>query len=82
MASVVQHIGGILPREEREPGGADDADDAGQAGRRALWLDLIARGIEVLVLPAAALDGVKDLGEYWQRHRTLPRQLVEIIPSI
>jgi len=59
-----------------------DADDAGQAARGGLWLELTARGIEVLVLPAAALDGAKDLGEYWQRHRTLPRQLVEIIPSI
>ncbi len=53
-----------------------DADDAGQDARRALWLDLTARGIEVLVLPAAALDGAKDLAEYWQRFRAMPTQLV------
>ena len=53
-----------------------DADEAGQAGRQALWLDLTARGIEVLVLPAAALDGTKDLAEYWQCHRALPGQLM------
>ena len=52
-----------------------DADEAGQEGRRQLWLDLMARGIEVLVLPAAALDGTKDLCEYWQRFRRMPRQL-------
>ncbi len=39
-----------------------DADDAGQDARRALWLDLTARGIDVLVLPASALAGAKDLG--------------------
>lgn len=52
-----------------------DADDAGQTGRRALWLDLTARGIEVLMLPPAALKGCKDLGEYWQQHRAMPVQL-------
>lgn len=52
-----------------------DADDAGQSGRRALWLDLTARGIAVLVLSASALDGCKDLGEYWQRHHAMPVQL-------
>lgn len=52
-----------------------DADDAGQEGRRRLWLDLIARGIDVLVLPASALDGAKDLGEYWERHRAIPDQI-------
>lgn len=53
-----------------------DADDAGLDARRALWLDLTARGIEVLVLPATALNGAKDLGEYWQRFRTMPPQLM------
>lgn len=52
-----------------------DADAAGNDGRRMLWLDLMARGIEVLPLPAAALDGAKDLGEYWQRFHTMPGQL-------
>lgn len=52
-----------------------DGDDAGQEGRRRLWLDLTARGIEVLPLPASALDGCKDLGEYWQRYRAMPLQL-------
>lgn len=54
-----------------------DADDAGQQGRRTLWLELTARGIEVLILPVAALAGANDLCEYWQRHRTLPMQLLE-----
>jgi hypothetical protein len=53
-----------------------DGDDAGQAGRRTLWLDLTARGIEVLVLPAAALNGAKDLAEHWQRFHEMPGQLV------
>ncbi len=53
-----------------------DADDAGQSARRALWLDLTARGVDVLILPATALDGAKDLGEYWQRFRAMPTQLV------
>ncbi len=53
-----------------------DGDDAGQKGRQALWLELTGRGIEVLSLPAAALDGCKDLGEYWQRHRSVPTQLM------
>jgi len=53
-----------------------DADAAGQEGRRRFWLDLMARGIDMLVLPASALDGAKDLAEYWQRHRALPGQLV------
>lgn len=53
-----------------------DADDAGQEGRRRLWLDLTARGIDVLILPASALAGAKDLGEYWQRFRAMPGQLV------
>lgn len=52
-----------------------DADEAGQEGRRRLWIDLTARGIDVLVLPASALDGAKDLGEYWERHRAIPAQL-------
>lgn len=52
-----------------------DGDAAGQAGRRSLWLDLTARGIEVLSLPAASLDGAKDLGEYWQRYRAMPMPL-------
>lgn len=52
-----------------------DTDPAGQAGRQALWLALIAHGIEVLLLPAAALDGCKDLAEYWQRHGRMPEQL-------
>lgn len=52
-----------------------DGDEPGQDGRRALWLDLTVRGVEVLPLPATALDGCKDLGEYWQRRRMLPRQL-------
>lgn len=52
-----------------------DNDAAGQAARQALWLALTARGIEVLLLPASALNGCKDLGEYWQRHRTMPMQL-------
>jgi len=30
------------------------------------------RGIDVLSLPASALDRCNDLGEYWQRHRTMP----------
>jgi DNA primase len=41
-----------------------DADDAGQAGRWALWLALMSLGIQILVLPASALKGAKDLGEY------------------
>lgn len=53
-----------------------DSDAAGREGRRRLWLELSGRGIEVLSLPAAALDGCKDLGEYWQRHRTMPSQLM------
>ncbi|MGI8548220.1 MAG: toprim domain-containing protein [Gemmatimonadaceae bacterium] len=53
-----------------------DSDDAGREGRRRLWLELSGRGIEVLSLPAAALGGCKDLGEYWQRHRTMPSQLM------
>lgn len=53
-----------------------DGDKAGQAGRRSLWLELTARGVEVLPLPASALDGCKDLGEYWQTHRTMPAQLM------
>lgn len=53
-----------------------DADDAGQAGQRRLWLDLVARGIDVLVLPASALADANDLAEYWQRHQTVPGQLV------
>jgi hypothetical protein len=52
-----------------------DTDPAGQAGRQALWLALVAHGIEVLLLPAAALDGCKDLAEYWQRHGRMPEQL-------
>jgi hypothetical protein len=52
-----------------------DADDAGQEGRRQLWLDLTARGIDVLVLPASTLAGAKDLGECWERHRSMPVQL-------
>lgn len=54
-----------------------DSDDAGQAGRRALWLALISYGVEVLLLPAAALDGAKDLAEYWQRHQRMPAILVD-----
>jgi hypothetical protein len=27
-------------------------------------------------LPASVLDGCKDLGEYWHRHRTMPAQLM------
>jgi hypothetical protein len=53
-----------------------DGDDAGQAGRRALWPELSGRGIEVLSLPVSALDGCKDLGEYWQGRRTMPVQLM------
>ncbi len=53
-----------------------DGDAAGKEGCRRLWLDLTARGIEVLSLPAAALDGCKDLGEYWQRFHAMPGQLV------
>ena len=34
-------------------------------------------GVEVLTLPATALEGGKDLGEYWQQHRTMPTQLLE-----
>lgn len=49
-----------------------DADDAGQQGRRALWLDLTARGVKVDLLPIAALAECKDLGEYWQRYRMMP----------
>jgi hypothetical protein len=52
-----------------------DADEAGQQGRRALWLDLTARGVEVEVLPTAALAGCKDLAEFWQRYRTMPAWL-------
>lgn len=52
-----------------------DGDAAGQDARRVLWLDLTARGVEVLLLTATTLDDCKDLGEYWQLHRTLPRQL-------
>ena len=52
-----------------------DADDAGQEGRRQLWFDLTARGIDVLVLPASTLAGAKDLGECWERHRSMPMQL-------
>lgn len=52
-----------------------DGDQAGQDGRRALWLELVARGIDVLLLPADALEGHKDLGEYWQRFRRVPMQL-------
>jgi len=52
-----------------------DADDAGQEGRRQLWLDLTVRGIHVLVLPASTLAGAKDLGECWERHRSMPMQL-------
>jgi len=52
-----------------------DGDQAGQDGRRALWLELVARGIDVLLLPADALEGCKDLGEYWQQFRTMPMQL-------
>jgi len=44
--------------------------------RRALWLEFTARGIEVLVLPASALDGAKDLGEYWQHFHAMPTQLM------
>ncbi len=54
-----------------------DADDAGQQGRRTLWLELTARGIEVLILPVAALAGANDLCEYWQQRQTLPMQLLE-----
>jgi hypothetical protein len=53
-----------------------DADKAGQDGRRALWLELVPRGIDVLLLPADALEGCKDLGEYWQQHHAMPPQLV------
>lgn len=53
-----------------------DADKAGQDGRRALWLELVARGVDVLLLPADALEGCKDLGEYWQQHHAMPPQLV------
>lgn len=53
-----------------------DGDNAGREGRRRLWLELSGRGIEVLSLPVAALDGCKDLGEYWQRHHTMPTQLM------
>lgn len=52
-----------------------DGDQAGQAGRRALWLELVARGVDVLLLPVDALEGCKDLGEYWQRFRRVPMQL-------
>ncbi len=52
-----------------------DADETGQDARRTLWLELVARGVEVLPLPTAALDECKDLGEYWQRHRALPVQI-------
>ncbi|MGI8406285.1 MAG: toprim domain-containing protein [Thermomicrobiales bacterium] len=52
-----------------------DADETGQDARRTLWLELVARGVEVLPLPAAALDECKDLGEYWQLHRALPVQI-------
>lgn len=52
-----------------------DSDDAGQEGRRRLCEAFIARGIDVLSLPASALDGAKDLGEYWQRHHALPAML-------
>ena len=56
-----------------------DADEAGDQGRRTLWLELTARGIEVLVLPAAVLVGAKDLCEYWQRHHELPAQIVATV---
>lgn len=52
-----------------------DSDDAGQEGRRRLCEAFIARGIDVLSLPASALDGAKDLGEYWQRHHAMPAML-------
>lgn len=29
------------------------------------------------MLPSAALDGTKDLSEYWQRFHTMPGRLVE-----
>jgi hypothetical protein len=47
-----------------------EANDAGRAARRVLWLDLTARGIDVLILPASALAGAKDLGECWERYRS------------
>lgn len=53
-----------------------DADDAGQQGRRDFAAALMAAGVEVLSLPAAAIDGCKDLGEYWQRRQALPVPLV------
>jgi len=56
-----------------------DADNAGQEGRRQLWLDLTAHGIDVLVLPASALAGAKDLGEYWQEHHAIPVQLAACV---
>lgn len=52
-----------------------DGDEAGQAARRALWLELVARGVDVLLLPVDALEGCKDLGEYWQQFRRVPMQL-------
>jgi hypothetical protein len=53
-----------------------DGDAAGRAGRRQLWLELTGRGIDVLSLPASALDGCKDLCQYWQQRRTMPVQLM------
>lgn len=52
-----------------------DSDDAGQGGRADLYLALTALGVSVLLLPAAALEGCNDLGEYWQRYGRMPAQL-------
>jgi hypothetical protein len=38
---------------------------------------LMSAGVEMLFLPAAAFDGCKDLGEYWQTRRALTPMLVE-----
>jgi hypothetical protein len=53
-----------------------DADDAGQEARRNFAAALMVVGVEVLSLPAAAFDGCKDLGEFWQTRRALPLSLV------
>lgn len=56
-----------------------DADEAGQAARRALAEELLIGGVgDVRSLPAAALAGCKDLGDYWQAHRALPPLLAAL----
>jgi DNA primase len=55
---------------------AFDADEAGQKARRSVGLALISQGVDYVSLPAAAFEGSKDLGEFWQQHGTLPEQLV------